>query len=51
MTPAYESAPEMIPAAAALLIVFWRWRNPFTTVGAIIATVLLFPIAYELLTS
>jgi len=42
---AYPLAPEMIPAAAVLILFFWRWRNPFTAVGAIIALLLLTPIA------
>ena len=42
---AYPLAPQMIPAAVVLLLFFWRWRNAFTAVGAIIALLLLTPVA------
>lgn len=41
----YPLAPEMIPAAVVLLLAFWKWRNAFTAVGAILAVVLLIPVA------
>lgn len=45
---AYPLAPQMIPAAAVLLLFFWRWRNAFTAVGAIIALLLLTPVVLAL---
>jgi hypothetical protein len=38
----------MIPAAVVLLLLFARWRNAFTAVGAVLATLLLAPVVLAL---